>query len=255
MEILPLLDWEKLKAAAPKWVLGYSDVSTFLLAYTLLTGNASAHGTNYIDLCALEVDATTEKWVDVLGTAAGGVVRQVASERYQSAWKRGGMLDGFDLDTKTVWKCLGMEETPEVEVRFGGRLLGGCLETIFALIGTGFAPVEEFVERYCKEDGVVWYFESTNSNPADIYRKLWMMKFNGWFNHVKGVVFGRLDNYTELDDFEFRDALSGIFGEMGIPVVYEADIGHVPPQVTLVNGAVVEVRVVDGKGEVVQEFR
>ena len=77
MEILPLLDWEELRAAPPKWVLGYSDISTFTFAYTLLTGTASAHGTNYIDLGSREWDSLTRRWVDVLSLTEGGQITQV----------------------------------------------------------------------------------------------------------------------------------------------------------------------------------
>ena len=66
MDILPLLDWEALRTLPPKWVLGYSDISTFLFAYTLLTGTATAHGTNYVDLRSNKLDPVTARWIDVL---------------------------------------------------------------------------------------------------------------------------------------------------------------------------------------------
>lgn len=65
MEILPLIDWEKLKSVPPKWILGYSDISTFLFAYSTITGNASAHGTNFAELSAPQWDSLTSRWTDV----------------------------------------------------------------------------------------------------------------------------------------------------------------------------------------------
>lgn len=50
------------------------------------------------------------------------------------------------------------------------------------------------------------------------------------------------------------DALGDIFDEMGIPVFYEVDIGHVPPQLILVNGAVGEVIVEEGRGTLKMQF-
>jgi len=47
IEILEKIDFENIKN---KWVLGYSDISALLLAITLKTGIATAHGTNLVDL-------------------------------------------------------------------------------------------------------------------------------------------------------------------------------------------------------------
>ena len=46
-----------------------------------------------------------------------------------------------------------------------------------------------------------------------------------------------------------------IFGEMDIPMVLDADIGHLPPQLLLINGAHATVRVGDRKIEVTTELR
>src|SRR5690606_15693621 len=47
IEILEHLDFSRIE---PKWLMGYSDISGLLLAITLKTGLATAHGTNFIDL-------------------------------------------------------------------------------------------------------------------------------------------------------------------------------------------------------------
>ena len=65
IEILEYLDFTKWKA---KWVLGYSDTSVLLLAATLNTGIATAHGTNFVDLRGEYWDPTTAMWQKVLRT-------------------------------------------------------------------------------------------------------------------------------------------------------------------------------------------
>ena len=40
----------------------------------------------------------------------------------------------------------------------------------------------------------------------------------------------------------------------GVPVVFDADIGHVPPQMTFVNGAYAAVNVTAGKATLTMEF-
>lgn len=185
----PLLDWKALKTLPPKWVMGYSDISTFLFAYTLITGTASAHGTNYVDLRSNALDPVTARWIDVLQTKYGGQITQSSSTHYQSAWKP--ELPGFNLDTPSQWKQLGHSEDADTAVSFSGRLIGGCMDTISSLIGTPYAPVASYLEQYCAVEGTIWYLESCEMNAGDIYRHLWQMKQAGWFAGVKGFMIGR----------------------------------------------------------------
>lgn len=252
MDILPLLDWVKLGQLSPKWILGYSDISTFTFAYTLLTGIATAHGTNYIDLNAGELNSTSQRWVDVLQTNEGETIEQYSSKMYQSKWDFNNR--GFNLDTPTEWKMLDQQKAGAKEVSFSGRLLGGCMDTISILLGTSYAPVNDFISHYCSETGVIWYLESCEMNASDIYRHLWQMKQCRWFDNTNGILLGRAAGYAASKNFELIDALTSIFSEMNIPVIYDVDIGHVPPQMTLVNGAFANVTYNEHKGTVTMSF-
>jgi muramoyltetrapeptide carboxypeptidase len=256
IDILPLLDWETLRKAGPKWILGYSDTSTLLFCYTLNTGYASAHGTNYCDLSAQKWDSLTAKWVDVLGTATGGSITQHSSEMYQSSWERTHQNPGtgFYFDTPTEWKVLGSEQKPKKKVTVTGRLLGGCLETLVSLVGTPYAPVHDFTKNYMQE-GVLWYLESAESSAAQIYRALWTMRENGWFERANGILFGRPGRYRDTKNFTLTDALHAIFDPLGIPVIYVVDLGHQPPQMILVNGALARVTEENGKGMLEMTFK
>ncbi|GIE30817.1 hypothetical protein Ait01nite_038620 [Actinoplanes italicus] len=44
IDLLPLLDWDALGAAEPTWLVGYSDMSTIITPFTLLSGVATVHG-------------------------------------------------------------------------------------------------------------------------------------------------------------------------------------------------------------------
>lgn len=248
MEILPLMDWDALKRSRPKWILGYSDISTFTFAYTLLTGHATAHGPNYIDAHSGAADVVTDRWREVLRTSPGGTVRQESSAFHQSAWDFS--KPGFQLDTPTVWKTLGSKPDSSDRTSFSGRLIGGCLDTISILLGTPYAPVTAFSSEYGREQGLIWYLESCEMDAADIYRHLWQMKMGGWFDNCNGLLLGRPDGYAPRNQFELVDALHAVFDELPFPVIYDVDIGHVPPQLTLVNGALAAVAVQNGKGEV-----
>jgi muramoyltetrapeptide carboxypeptidase len=50
----------------------------------------------------------------------------------------------------------------------------------------------------------------------------------------------------------YHDALESALGDLSIPVLYDVDIGHVPPQLSLVNGAMAKVRYFDKGGMVAQ---
>lgn len=50
-----------------------------------------------------------------------------------------------------------------------GRLLGGCLDCLVNLVGTGYDKVAAFVEKY-KEDGIIWFLESCDLNVFSIAR-------------------------------------------------------------------------------------
>ncbi|QWU15918.1 Muramoyltetrapeptide carboxypeptidase LdcA (peptidoglycan recycling) [Paenibacillus sophorae] len=255
MEILPLMDWERLRKAPPKWMIGYSDTSTFLFAYTLITGCATAHGTNFVDLRTRPLDDVTARWMDVVGTAAGGTVTQTSSAMHQSAWDLS--KPGFILDTPTRWRTIAPsgDSGDDPAISFGGRLIGGCLETLTTLIGTPYAPVSPFIRDYCGEEGTVWFLESSQRNAGDIHRQLWQMRECGWFQNCRGLLYGRPAGYAPAQDFELADSLAQFAVELGIPVVYNTDIGHVPPQLTLVNGALVAITAGGGSGTVSMSFR
>ncbi|PTX55091.1 LD-carboxypeptidase [Melghirimyces profundicolus] len=159
---------------------------------------------------------------------------QHSSENYQSSWEQAFQHPGtgFHLDTPTQWKVLGKRNS----VTVSGRLIGGCLETLASLAGTPYAPVHSFAEKFADE-GILWYLESAESSAGEIYRALWTLRENGWFRYTQGVLFGRPGGYRETKDFDRVDALHTAFGPLHVPVIYDVDIGHVPPQLTLVNGS------------------
>lgn len=80
IEVLEFIDFDTMK---DKWILGYSDISVLLLAVTLRTGIATAHGTNLVDLRGEYSDDTTAMWEAVLETKAGDSIVQHSSLKYQ----------------------------------------------------------------------------------------------------------------------------------------------------------------------------
>ncbi|KGX84446.1 S66 family peptidase [Pontibacillus marinus] len=245
MQLLPLLNWDKLKHARPKWILGFSDISTLTFAFTLHTGIATAHGTNFFDLSLKKMDALTSRWREVLGLEDGEALTQRSSHLYQSSWEKVFENPGeqFVLDTPTEWKTTGGHS-----VSFEGRLIGGCANTLNIIAGTKHAPFELFQSQV--EEGLVWYLEWVEWSASDALRALWKFKELGWFENTNGVLIGRPIGGGNTKDFTYEEAIHEVFEEVNIPVIYDVDIGHMPPQMTLINGAFTEVEAAEGKGSV-----
>src|SRR5699024_12330643 len=120
-------------------------------------------------------------------------VIQNSSNYYQSSWKKTfkNLATGCYFDKKTEWKSLSGEK----EVEFSGRVLGGVVNTLQVLIGTPFDNVNDFISKYTKDQGVVWYLETVGLSAAEIYRTLWQMKFNGGCETTNGDDWGKASGY------------------------------------------------------------
>ncbi|WP_026678627.1 S66 family peptidase [Fictibacillus gelatini] len=248
IEMLEYVDFDNLKG---KWVLGYSDTSALLLAITLKTGIATAHGTNLVDLRGEYSDDTTAMWQSVLSTKAGESVLQLSSASYQKKWRHDNPSPCvFHLTEPTYWKT-----TSSDDVTIEGRLLGGCIDVIRHLIGTPYGDVQSFRKNFINNESVIWYLENCELSTTDLRRSLMQMKLAGWFENCSGIMFGRSPANHPVGGYTAMDVYEELSEELQLPVVYDIDCGHVPPQLTFINGAYAEVEVAKGKGTVLQHFR
>ncbi|MBX3636778.1 MAG: LD-carboxypeptidase [Rubrivivax sp.] len=249
LELLDRLDWARLAAARPKWLLGYSDTSSLLLPLTLRLGWATAHGPCLMDLAPGQDDALTSRTLEVLATPAGGAVEQAASTLHQSQWGDFASDPGctYRLDRPTRWwRVDGSDPAAPVQAR--GRLIGGCLDTLPPLAAGPHAPVRGFIER-CSADGVLLYLENAELSPTGVLRALHALRWAGWLDGLAALLIGRSAAREPAGAQHLRhdDALRQTLGTLPCPVLAGLDIGHVPPQFTLVNGARAEIRF-DGRG-------
>lgn len=248
IEILEHIDFEHLPN---KWILGYSDTSLLLLAITLKTGMATAHGTNLVDLRGECTDETTAMWQKVLATKTGESVVQHSSVYYQKEWHHSAPSPCvFHLTEPTCWKVIS-----DTAVNIQGRLLGGCIDVIRHVIGTPFGDVQHFQQHHLQGEPILWYLENCELSTTDLRRSLVQMKLAGWFRHCAGIMFGRSSANRPIDHYTAEDVYQDLFEELQVPIIYDIDCGHMPPQMTFINGAFAEVEVIDGKGTVKQYFR
>ena len=224
-----------------KWLQGYSDPTGLLFTITTNLDIATIYGSNF---AGFGMDTWHESLENNLYVLEGKLMMQKSFARYESM--RVDMVtgrEGYHLDTPVYWKTLNQEE----EVSFKGRIIGGCIDIITELFGTRFDKTKEFIEKY-KGDGIIWYFDNCELSMEDMVRTLWKFKDNGWFQYTTGIIWGRsATNYSNMG-ITLEDALNRVLGDLDLPIIIDADIGHVPPRMTIINGAYTMVYCKDGKG-------
>ena len=140
-------------------------------------------------------------------------------------------------------------------LKIEGRILGGCIDTLQNLVGTPYADIKAFREKYIPDEKILWYFENCEMSATDFYRSLLQLQYAGWFKYSSGIIFGRTPAGEDVEGFTTFDAMERLSQVTGLPIAYDADIGHVPPQITLVNGAKAEVKVENGRASVKMELK
>lgn len=73
------------------------------------------------------------------------------------------------------------------------------------------------------------------------------MKQAAWFQYAKGFIFGRTLFEGTMLDMSYEDAIIRALGE-NVPIIMDADIGHVAPKFTIINGAIGHWKAEKGKG-------
>jgi len=74
------------------------------------------------------------------------------------------------------------------------------------------------------------------------------MKHAGYFNNCNGIIFGRPLFIRNDYDITFNETVKEVLGDLNIPIICDADIGHVSPQLAIVNGAILKITSENGKG-------
>ena len=237
LPVLEHLDFERI-AANPRWFAGWSDCSALTFALLLRSGLMSLHGQNFMDLPMAPAGGGIS-WQTILGGVQGDSFTDNALDRFASKWPdycADPEILSFPVDTPTTWKVLG----PEREIEVEGRLIGGCNEIVSRLVGSPFGDISLFANTYAPE-GLIVYLENAESNAFEVARTLHHLRLAGWFERANAVMIGRSSG-ASAESFTQEDAIADALGQLAIPVFYNVDIGHVPPQQLIVNGAFATIR-------------
>ena len=77
----------------------------------------------------------------------------------------------------------------------------------------------------------------------------------GLFDYAKAVIIGRTCFTGDASDDDYLEQLERVFGDMDVPLIWNADIGHTRPSFTLVNGAIGHLEFEDGYAELSMELK
>ena len=117
-------------------------------------------------------------------------------------------------------------------------------------------PFTNFIEKY-KNDGIIWYFDNCELFLEELIRLLWKFDELGYFKYTKGIVWGRngvemTHTYNSMEE-TLKDSI--VLKKINIPVIFDADISHKGPTMTIINGAIAEITCKNGKGSVKFELK
>lgn len=202
-------------AGKPKVILGYSDLTSLQAylwkryAWVGFYGPMLAAGLDAGDGVAKGYDR--ESLLAAIGKTDGGWTLKLRGETL-----RGGEAEG--------------------------RVLGGCLTLVETTLGT---PWE------LDTSGSVLLLEDRAMKPWQVDRALMHLKQAGKFEGVRGIVLGEFpeSGAAMSGSPTVRDVCARILGEMGMPTVFGAAVGHTPrPMLTVPLGVRARLKA-SGEGE------
>ena len=247
VEMIPYVDFNLIKDN-PKYVAGFSDPTGLLYPITTKYDIATIYGHNFGDFGAEPIDQSEKDFLEII---KGNLIIENSYPLYEE--EKGEQVTGLEprnLTEKVYWKTLDNKEAS-----LKGRIIGGCFDLISELAGTKYDGINEFNEKY-KDDGIIWYFDNCEITMEETIRTLWKINELGYFKYAKGVIFGRFGVQVSYLDYDTKECLKdSVLSKLNIPIIYDADVSHKGPSLTIINGSVATIHVSDGKGSISFELK
>jgi muramoyltetrapeptide carboxypeptidase len=212
-------------AHQPKALIGFSDITLLLNAFTRLTGVVTFHGP-----VARSSMPAFSRW---------------HFERVLSRAEVPGRLARMPAAPDVLIP----QEDRIVTLRGGiaeGRLAGGNLTLLQCLIGTPYFP---------DLDGAILFLEDVGEDLYRVDRMLAHLRLVGALRRLSGVLIGRftcLERSGRDGALGFDEVLASYFGPLGIPVAYGFPIGHIDAQWTLPLGILARLDADAGEVELLE---
>jgi len=210
--LLPLLDYELIRKN-PKIVMGMSDITGLLLGIYANTGLVTFHG-----------PTGNSSWNEFTTDHATRVL--------------------FDGEALTMHNLVGTDDRlVQIENRVltitsgtaRGRLVGGNLTVLTALMGSGYLPDFE---------GCILFLEDVREEVYRVDRMLTQLSLAGVLGQIAGFVFGRCTDCepsSRYGSLTLQEVLADHIAPLGIPAWYGSMIGHIADKFTIPLGVQAEI--------------
>ncbi len=190
MRLLPWLDEDVLRAN-PKIFIGYSDLTALHLYLYNRFGWVTLHG----PMAAKDL--------------AGGETHYDKTTLLNALTRPEPMGEIVTIGTEILHPGAAVS----------GRLLGGCLSLLVAMMGTP----DELDTR-----DAILFLEDTGTRPFQLDRMLQQLKLAGKFAGVRALVFGEMSNCMQHIEqgYTLQEVLRDLTAELRIPVLFGLRSGH-----------------------------
>lgn len=205
--LLSLLDYDTI-AANPKIFLGYSDITALLMAIHAKTGLVTFHGPN-----------GNSVWNEYSASYVQSLLFDAEPVLYVNPKEKGDALVQREHRIRTI--------TPG---KATGRLLGGNLTVLTAIIGSDFLPAW---------NGNILFLEDIGEAVYRVDRMLTQLKLAGVLDSISGFVFGKCTDCradSGYSSFTLNEVLDQHIKPLGIPAWTGAMIGHIDQKFTVPLG-------------------
>ena len=211
--LLPLIDFDLIQDN-PKILVGFSDITTLLLSIYARTGLITFHG-----------PVGKSDWTDFTVKNFRDVLHGATSYTFTIAEDQ--LCD--DCDTLSV-------VTPG---KAKGRLLGGNLTVLAAMMGSDYLPQWE---------NSILFIEDVGEAVYRIDRMLTQLKLNGILDKVSGFVLGQCSGCDPSNSYSqsMEDILDDHIKPLQVPAFSGAMIGHIKNMTTLPVGLPVSINAQKG---------
>jgi len=211
-------------ARNPKIIVGYSDITSFLVAIHQRTGLVTFHG-------------------PMMGGFFEGSYTYHNYLKAVMSNKPIGLIT--DKEDKELWNPEGPPARHIItKGKARGRLTGGCMTLIRQLMGT---PYE------INTEGKILFLEDLDAEPHEIDRMLYQLHLAGKLEKAAGIVIGECTNCNPggsgRNSFPLNFSLDRILEQrlsgLGIPVIYGLRFGHSKEKFTIPLGVMASLEATD----------
>lgn len=227
-QLLRYLDYDLIQAS-PKVICGYSDITAILLAIYKKTGLTTYVGP-YFSTFGMKVglDYTMEHFKKAL----------MEDEEFDLKQSETWSDDPWHLEQEDRNFCPNQGYMIIQEGEAEGTIIGGNLCTINLLHGTEYMP--------SLKNSILFIEDDEESHPFSFDRDLQSLLHQPDASGIKGMIIGRFQKESGMTDYALHEIIATKQELKGIPIIANANFGHVTPFATIPVGGNASLIVKDG---------